>query len=166
MKFVQVARRILSFCHGDGSVVEKIAREHNCIEKLSSLEPELKVLLDSCLSISSARRPSGEEISRNAFFHKYQNVIQFKLKPKSVVDLTPLERFERIDQVYYLWQLAGGDVQSELKKEGLTRCEPPVLTIPRLVMLHQAKAHPTHKCQSVLFDQRILVLSTSNLEER
>lgn len=38
-----------------------------------------------------------------------------------------------LKQIYYWWQLAGGDVQTELKKEGLIRSEAPILLMPKLV---------------------------------
>ena len=31
-----------------------------------------------------------------------------------------------IDEVYYLWRLAGGDLETVLKKEGLIKSAPPV----------------------------------------
>lgn len=37
----------------------------------------------------------------------------------------------KLDELYYLWQLAGGDVQAELKRNGLIKNKPPVLSIPR-----------------------------------
>lgn len=35
-----------------------------------------------------------------------------------------------LKQIYYWWQLAGGDVHVELNKEGLIRSEAPILMIP------------------------------------
>jgi len=34
-------------------------------------------------------------------------------------------------EIYYLWQRAGGDVLAELKRQGLTRKKPAVLSLPR-----------------------------------
>ena len=31
-----------------------------------------------------------------------------------------------IDEVYYLWRLAGGDLETALKKEGLIKSAPPI----------------------------------------
>lgn len=41
----------------------------------------------------------------------------------------PLNSWE-LNELYYLWQLAGGDVQAELKKSGLIKNKPPVLAVP------------------------------------
>lgn len=165
MKFNQIARKILSYCNGGGLVLEKIAREHNCIEKYNNMNSNLKNLLESCLSTESRHRPSADDIIKSEIFIKFYDVIEFKINEKSVVDLSPIERLE-LRQVYYLWQLTGGDVQGELKKEGLIRSEAPILTIPRLVLLQNGKAHPVHKSQSTLFDHRIVILNTNNLTER
>lgn len=42
----------------------------------------------------------------------------------------PFESFTLIE-LYHWWQLAGGDVQLELKKQGLIRSSPPILSIPQ-----------------------------------
>lgn len=165
MKFSQIVRKILSYCSGGGSVLEKIAREHNCIETYNKMDADLKSLLESCLSISSQNRSSADDILKSALFDRFDEAIQFNLIEKSVVEMSPIERLE-LRQVYYLWQLTGGDVQAELKKEGLIRSEAPILTIPRLVLLQNVKSHPVHKSQSSLFDHRIVILNTNNLNDR
>jgi serine/threonine protein kinase len=41
-----------------------------------------------------------------------------------------------LNEIYYLWQRAGGDVLSELKRQGLTRKKPAVLSLPRCGEIH------------------------------
>jgi len=36
-----------------------------------------------------------------------------------------------ISEVYYLWCLAGGDLEGELKRAGIIRTQPPVCRMPR-----------------------------------
>lgn len=166
MKFCQIVRKVLSYCVGDGEgVLEKLAREHNCSEMYNNMENDIKNLLESCLSTNSSRRPSAKDIMNHRVFQQIFETVKFDVEPKLLTKMTPTERLD-LSQVYYLWQLAGGDVQSELKKEGLIRSEAPILTIPRLVLLQNGKAHPIHKSQSLLFDNRIIILNTSNLVER
>ena len=130
LKFNQIARKVLSYCSGN-SVLEKIAREHDRLEVLKSIDPSLKALLEACLSIHSKNRPTPEEILQHSVFDKSFDTLDFNPAPRdSIVNLSPLERLD-LNQVYYLWQLAGGDVHVELKKEGLIRSEAPILTIPR-----------------------------------
>lgn len=165
MKFPQIARRVLSYSSSNGSILEKIAREHNCLEAYESMDDELKTLLSACLSFSSSERPTSAEILQNSIFESNRNLFAFKIHKKAITELNPLERLE-ITQIFYLWQLAGGDAQSELKKEGLIRSEAPILTIPGLVMLQNGKTIPIHKSQSSLFDQRFVLLNMKNLSER
>ena len=35
-----------------------------------------------------------------------------------------------VREVYYLWSLAGGDVETELKKGGLVQSQPPICSLP------------------------------------
>ena len=39
-----------------------------------------------------------------------------------------------LEEIYHLWQLAGGDVSTELKKQGLIRSKPPILCLPKWVV--------------------------------
>ena len=47
-----------------------------------------------------------------------------------------------LKEVYYLWQLAGGDVFAELKRQGLTRKKPAVLSLPWYIKFFK-KIHKT-----------------------
>lgn len=129
LKINQIARKILKFCSGN-NVLEKIAREHDCLEIYKNMDPEFKQLLESCLSIHSKDRPLPDDIIKNPFFDKYTDSLSFQVPKKNCADLGPLERCE-LAQIYYFWQLAGGDIQAELKKEGLIRSQAPILSIPK-----------------------------------
>ncbi len=48
-----------------------------------------------------------------------------------------------IDEVYYLWRLAGGDLKSALKKEGLIKSAPPVNKLCKLVVATALKSLST-----------------------
>jgi len=52
--------------------------------------------------------------------------------PEEVDHLTEL----LISEVYYLWCLAGGDLEGELKKAGIIRTQPPVCRLPRSYICH------------------------------
>ena len=38
--------------------------------------------------------------------------------------------FRPLHEVYHLWRLAGGDMEGELKKRGLIKTKPPIMTLP------------------------------------
>lgn len=49
----------------------------------------------------------------------------------SSTDSSDLLKCRSFKEVYYFWQLAGGDVIAELKRQGLTRKKPAVLSVPQ-----------------------------------
>ena len=42
--------------------------------------------------------------------------------------------FRPLHEVYHLWRLAGGDLEGELKKRGLIKTKPPIMTLPMYVI--------------------------------
>ncbi|XP_055379530.1 TBC domain-containing protein kinase-like protein isoform X2 [Condylostylus longicornis] len=155
-----VMRRILSFCNNSKNIFEKIAREHNCFDKFLNINVAIRDLLNRCLSISVKDRPTAEEILNSNIFCNI-DLLQNK------IDINPnLQHLSgSLDKIYYLWQLAGGDVQVELKKEGLIRSEAPILSVPRVICLDGTNTGP-NRSQNHLFDNRIVMLKMNNLIER
>lgn len=122
----QIMRKTLSLINTK-NVLEKIARECNFIDKYNELNPTFRSLLEACLSISPKERPYPEEILKSELFQENIEKYQYK-KPEpndSLLLRCPLR------QIYYWWQLAGGDVHSELKAVGLIRNEAPILSLPK-----------------------------------
>ena len=39
-----------------------------------------------------------------------------------------------MQEIYYLWELAGGDVVSELSRHGLMVTMPPIVALPKIVL--------------------------------
>lgn len=109
-----------------------MARESNQLEKYQQLDPRLRDLLESCLSISSKERPLPKQILDHALFVNDREKYLYR-KPK--MPETPLLRFP-LKQIYYWWQLAGGDIHSELKSNGLIRNEAPILSMPKYIYFH------------------------------
>jgi TBC domain-containing protein kinase-like protein len=159
LKLSQVMRKILSFVNTK-NVLEKIANEHGCPEKYQSLTPALRELLEACLSISAKDRPTPEAILKHPLFGSPERYAA-KSRPK------PARLMDRLDLkiLYYLYLLAGGDVEVELKRQGLVRNEAPILSVPKLVLLNGQTVGET-KTQSGLFDDRVVFLSFNNLTER
>lgn len=119
-------RKILSLINTKNTL-EKIARECNHFERYKHLDVPLRNLLESCLSISPKERPMPKEILENAIFTSNLNEYRYKCakSPATLLHGRPLK------QIYYWWQLAGGDVHSELKAVGLIRNEAPILSMPK-----------------------------------
>lgn len=91
---------------------------------------EVKEFVNACLQIHPSKRKTPEELLNLPLFEKllesdaktveenlYKNVIK-----------------RRMDELYYLWQVAGGDITMELKKQGLIRSRPPILSLPKYLL--------------------------------
>lgn len=198
LPFQQTMRKILSLCNTK-NVLEKIARDNNCLDKyqvmdrpssappqtifnfcipFQNLDPSLRRLLESCLTISTKERISTADIISDLYFTDMDTV-------KVASDERPLLIQCPLSHIYYFWQLAGGDVHAELKNEGLIRSEAPILTMPRYRSGFLASARHLHnfsipfslvplagkticppKSQSSLLDNRIVILNLTNLIDR
>lgn len=123
-------RKIMSLINTK-NVLERIARECNHFKQYELLDTRLRNLLESCLSISPKERPLPKEILQNAIFTLNANEYRYKKTriPESLLHRCPLM------QIYYWWQLAGGEVHSELKAAGLIQNGAPILAMPKLVHL-------------------------------
>lgn len=109
------------------NVLEKIARECNWFDKYNELDANIRDLLESCLSISPRDRPLPGKILKHTAFRENMDLYLYTKpeEPEALLLQCPLK------QIYYWWQLAGGDVLADLKAEGLIRNEAPILTLPK-----------------------------------
>lgn len=95
---------------------------------LQTVPKELQDLLAQCLSINPRDRPTPSQL----LTHPYLQAEKTELLSISLERKHPL--LERsLKELYYLWRLAGGDVQAELRKQGLIRTKPPILSLPMYV---------------------------------
>jgi len=67
-----------------------------------------------------------------------------------------------VRELYYLWQLAGGEAQAELSKHGLMVTTPPVLSLPT-VCTGEGQAIGQPKQRGSLYDPTIINLPTAQL---
>lgn len=94
---------------------------------VQKLPRELKEFVDSCLQIHPTKRKTPEELLQLPIFadHLTRNAQEKEENLyKNVI-------VRKMDELYYLWQLAGGDITIDLKKQGLVRSRPPILSIPK-----------------------------------
>ncbi|XP_026469381.1 TBC domain-containing protein kinase-like protein [Ctenocephalides felis] len=163
LKLPQIMRKILSLLPNK-NIPERIAREHNLLEKYQSLDNDLKVFLESCLNINPKERLTAEELLKFKMFDEVVEDHKNISTKKSTDFVHPLLRCE-LKQIYSLWQLAGGDVQLELKKQGLLKNRPPILSLPNLVMLNGI-TYGAVKDQSSLYDPKVVQIQLTNLMSR
>ncbi|XP_052872846.1 TBC domain-containing protein kinase-like protein [Anopheles cruzii] len=161
LKVSQIVRKVLSLTNTQ-NVFEKIAREHSRVGAYESLDAGLRRIIEMFLQISPFDRPLPKDALKDPVFDFLQTECT---SPMELSSLTLIERHIPLGQIYYLWQLAGGDVQQELKREGLIKSEAPILLLPNLVLLNGKSICPP-KSQSLLHDNRMVFLNFSTLLER
>lgn len=161
LKLSQIIRKILSLTHCT-DVVMRLAREMGCLTFYQSLPNELKDFLSKCLCIDINKRMCPKELCDHKIFslYKYSNALTNKCSSCK----HPLRQM-KLDQVYYLWKLAGGDVEWALKKKGLLKNESPVLLLPRLIVL-EGTLYGNARNQNCLLDLQIVELSLDLLVNR
>jgi len=150
LKVGQVLRKILSLgdCATGAAVLEKLGREHNCFDKLSKVDACLLELVHRCLTPRSDDRPSPATLLKSELFEGRRIISPTQYSPASFpvmklrCEQLQLDKYAKfssclhfvtVQEIYYLWQLAGGDIWAELCKHGLMVTTPPVISTPTLV---------------------------------
>ncbi|XP_076117916.1 TBC domain-containing protein kinase-like protein [Mytilus galloprovincialis] len=155
-----------------------------------SLQDKIKVLpegvldfLRNCLTVNSKERPSPESLLQHKIFSEhnankkpYKNgfrMFTVQLRSKDL-ELSPYDEngytedhlSERsMDEVYYLWRLAGGDLEGVLKSQGLVKTKPPVTLIPNFCT-GDGDVFGQKRDRAELLDNTIVVLSQEQLRNR
>ncbi|KOX67936.1 TBC domain-containing protein kinase-like protein [Melipona quadrifasciata] len=160
VKLSQCLRKVLSLIHCESSVFERLAREINCYNIYKDLPDKVKEFVDCCLQIHPLKRKIPEELLKLPIFEKFllqnEKEIEKNLYRNIIV--------RKMDELYYLWQLAGGDITVELKKQGLIRSRPPILSIPNLVILLGQMFG--RRDTAGLFDLRVVKIPLDTLHQR
>ncbi|KAJ0179207.1 hypothetical protein K1T71_004919 [Dendrolimus kikuchii] len=149
-----ILRRILTLIHATNPA-ERISREHDCFEKYKLVPENLKTIIEKCLKMYPSERATFKEIIHDLLdinTHALTHV-----KPPRGLDGCKLQ------YLYHWWQLAGGDIQAELKKNGLIKNSPPILSMPIAILLDGCTIGGK---TGALFDGRIAKYSLDLLKSR
>jgi len=177
-KVSQVVRKVLSLgeCDSGAGVLERISREHGCVGRVSTIPQTVLDLIHTCLSPCDDR-PTPDQLLQSDLFPS-PNPAEYRYTPPVFPTLSlrcatlpwpippppthPLDHFT-VPELYYLWQLAGGDAMAELRKHGLMVTTPPILSIPSLCTTEgQVCGQP--KQRHTLYDKTIISLPISQLQ--
>ena len=182
VKVVQVIRKVASLaeCESGAVVLERIAREHGCVGRVSTLPQAVLDLIQLCLSPAPAQRPSPAQLLTSEIFTAGQpaqpelwrrqpaSFPTSSVRSSGLVWPPPRPAEDRremfsVRELYYLWQLAGGEAQAELSKHGLMVTTPPILSLPS-VCTGEGQAIGQPKQRGALYDPTIINLPTTQLQ--
>uniref|UniRef100_A0A8C5X8I6 TBC1 domain containing kinase n=1 Tax=Malurus cyaneus samueli TaxID=2593467 RepID=A0A8C5X8I6_9PASS len=132
-------------------IVTVLAEEHGCLDIIKDLSENIIALLKKCLTFQPSKRPTPEELLHDSLFSEVSSLYPPFHKPAGLFsssprcanltlpeDISQLCKDEdndflaerSIEEVYYLWCLAGGDLEKELVNKEIIRSKPPVCTLP------------------------------------
>ncbi|KAK7503784.1 hypothetical protein BaRGS_00004907 [Batillaria attramentaria] len=148
-----------------------------------TLSKDMLDLLRLCLTVAPSRRPSAEELKKHPIFREerqksvpYVNgftMCSTKLRCKDlelpsyddeVYDPDHLSQ-RTMDEVYYLWRLAGGELEAVLKKAGMAKTRPPIHLLP-CCGIPDGDVFGQERDQAELLDRTIIILPQDQLRNR
>lgn len=176
----QLVRKVLSFQEYQGNILERVARENNVMNRLDEMSQDIKTFINACLQVDVDERPTAQallevlrlELIPGSNGHRFPTMAlrsrDIELERKTLDELLNEEDEEPIDllsiqETYYLWKLAGGDIFGELAKHGLMVTRPPILSLPKLV-LHEGHVEGEQKERSTLYDPTVIPLNLNQLK--
>ncbi|XP_034942372.1 TBC domain-containing protein kinase-like protein [Chelonus insularis] len=131
VKLGQCLWKVLSLLQTQTSIFERLARECNQYQVYKNIPDEIKEFIDACLKIKPSERYTSDQLLNLPLFQEHLKQDEINRNEDMYKNII----VRKMDEYYYLWQLAGGDMTIELKKQGLIRSRPPILSIPNLVIL-------------------------------
>ncbi|XP_048855718.1 TBC domain-containing protein kinase-like protein [Brienomyrus brachyistius] len=167
-------------------IVTVVAEEHGCLEVIKELPENVLSLLRKCLTFLPSGRPTPAELLKDPVFQEVSIHYTPFRKPVGLFssslrcahlelpdDISKLCQDDRedylaersIDEVYYLWCLAGGDLEKELTNKGIIQSKPPVCTLPNFI-LEDGESFGRGRDRSFLLDDTTVTLSLSQLKTR
>uniref|UniRef100_A0A8C3T718 TBC domain-containing protein kinase-like protein n=1 Tax=Chelydra serpentina TaxID=8475 RepID=A0A8C3T718_CHESE len=155
-------------------IVTVLAEEHGCLDIIkvgelvySSVPTPDQLLCDNVFSEVASVYPP---------FHKPASLFSSSLRCANLTlpeDITQLCKDEdcdylaerSIEEVYYLWCLAGGDLEKELVNKEIIRSKPPICTLPNF-LFEDGESFGQGRDRSSLLDDTTVILSLCQLRNR
>nr|XP_018914620.1 PREDICTED: TBC domain-containing protein kinase-like protein isoform X2 [Bemisia tabaci] len=167
VQLTQILRKVLSLVNCN-AIFARLARECNKFDVYENIPPEIVDFVNQCLKISVHERPMASQLLEHPVFKIYpkkESIIE-KVHCLNMVQERKHPLDERdLNEIYYLWQLSGGDVEGELKRRGLIKNKPPILCLPQIVLL-EGQILGGEQDQSSMLDLRVAALSLNTLVQR
>lgn len=179
--------KILSFVNSDIHPLDAISKDLDIESQVKTLSRDFMDFLRKCLSASPMERANPTELIDHSLF---RDLRQKNSKTKNghrlfSSDLRSLDlelpvlgqngynkdynedhlSLRAMEEVYYLWQLAGGELFGALKREGLVKTKPPIHLLPYYSTL-DGEVFGQRRDQAELLDGTIITLSQEQLRKR
>lgn len=183
----QVFYKIFAFLKSDQSPLHSIAKDNSLTETIKTLSPDIVDFLNKCLTVWAKQRPDPAELLKHEIFTElrmkelpFKNGFQlFSMQPRCKDLELPVysengsvqdEDFDHLslrnmEEVYYLWRLAGGDLESLLRKEGLVKTKPPITLLPSFCT-NDGDVFGQRRDRAELLDSIVIIASQEQLRNR
>ncbi|XP_035829276.1 TBC domain-containing protein kinase-like protein [Aplysia californica] len=147
----ETLHKIVEMIKSDMSPIDIFQQDATVASKLQGTSRELRDVLRLCLTVSAAKRAKSSELKQHPLFrdermkavpHKEEvRMCTTELRCKDLELPTYEETIENefsddhlsrrsMSEVFYLWRLAGGDLEAVLRKAGLAKTRRPVHLLP------------------------------------
>lgn len=188
--FLKVLSLVKGVQDSSSEVLKLLFDDSHALGKLQEIPSDLSSFLRICLTVDVTKRPIPCELLNHEVFAdfdkgkvKLTNGFQkfpaaFNLKELPVGDFQTDDLLKVVDddeddllserplhEVYHLWRLAGGDMEGELKKRGLIKTKPPIMTLP-VILLHTGEELGMEKDRVLLLDETVVPASMTQLRQR
>ncbi|XP_060078808.1 TBC domain-containing protein kinase-like protein [Ylistrum balloti] len=138
----QIFHKIFAFLKSDQSPLHSIAKDNSLTETIKTLSPDLVDFLTKCLTVS---------VNQRAQVERGENFDHLSLRD--------------MEEVYYLWRLAGGDLEALLRKEGLVKTKPPITLLPSFCT-SEGDVFGQRRDRAELLDSIVITASQDQLRNR
>ncbi|XP_032650119.1 TBC domain-containing protein kinase-like protein isoform X2 [Chelonoidis abingdonii] len=167
-------------------IVTVLAEEHGCLDIIKELPENAIALVKKFLTFQPSKRPTPDQLLCDNMFNEVASIYPSFHKPASLFssslrcanltlpeDITQLCKDEdcdylaerSIEEVYYLWCLAGGDLEKELVNKEIIRSKPPICTLPNF-LFEDGESFGQGRDRSSLLDDTTVILSLCQLRNR
>lgn len=187
LTIAQIFYKLASFIKTDLHPLDSFIKELQLSNRFSNVSKDVMDLFRLCLTVSINERPNPTKLLSHQIFRNirkkeppYKNGFQMftsDLRCKDLelptigengyskdFDIDHLS-LRSMEEVYYLWQLAGGDLQAVLKREGLVKTKPPINLLPGY-STGDGDVFGQSRDRAELLDNTIVTLSQEQLRNR
>ncbi|XP_071087688.1 TBC domain-containing protein kinase-like protein [Haliotis cracherodii] len=182
-----IFQKVLRLLDSNMDPLDVIAQDQGIEKKLHELSKDGLDFLRLCLTLLPSKRPSPTDLRKHPFlrdlrlkevpykngyplFTAHLRCADLELpvlnEDGNMNDLCDDHLSERsMEEVYYLWRLAGGDLEMALRKAGLIKTNPPITLLPCYVS-PEGEVYGQPRDDAELLDNTIIILSQEQLRNR